>query len=94
MLLLTPAGSQLVVQGLQLLNVVLPSRALVDSGLAAPAPLAFNLSSSDNASLVLDSCTVTATCSNLAHFAAWVSTQQLQPFVNATLVRGWVSCDM
>ena len=76
------------VRGLLLRNALLPSRALVDAGLAAPAPLAFNLSSSSNASLVLDSCTVATTCSNLAQFAAWVSVQQLQPFVGATLVSG------
>ena len=63
---------------------MLPSRQLVDSGLAAPAPLAFNLSSSSNSGgsaagmLVLDSCTVVATsCSNLNQFAAWVGEQQL-----------------
>ena len=87
------------VRGLRLHNAVLPSRQLVDSGLAATAPLAFNLSSSGsgssssglNASLVLDSCTVSTSCGNLAQFAAWLSEQQAQPSsVKASLVGGWV----
>ena len=76
-----PAGS-LLVRGLLLRNSVLPSRQLVDSGLATPAPLAFNLSS-NAASLVLDSCTLSTSCDNLAQFAAWLSEQ---PYVNATQV--------
>ena len=81
------AGSHLLVEGLLLRNAVLPSRQLVDSGLAAPAPLAFNLSS--NTSLLLQSCTVSTTCDNLAQFAAWVGGQAQQPSsVNATQV-GW-----
>ena len=83
------------VRGLRLHNAVLPSRQLVDSGLAATAPLAFNLSSSGsgssssglNASLVLDSCTVSTSCGNLAQFAAWLSGQ---PTVNETQVGGRV----
>ena len=72
----------MLVRGLLLRNALLPSKQLVDSGLAAPAPLAFNLSSSGNsssssssagASLVLDSCTVITSCDNLAQFALWVS---------------------
>ena len=94
---LLPAGTHLLVQGLLLRNAVLPSRQLVDSGLATPAPLAFNLSSGSsggsNASLVLDSCTVTTSCANLAQFAAWASGQQKlkQPYVKATGVGkgGW-----
>ena len=82
-----PAGSHLLVRGLLLRNAVLPSRQLVDSGLAAPAPLAFNLSSSSNASLVLDSCTISTSCDNLAQFAAWLSGQ---PTVNETQVGGRV----
>ena len=68
-----PAGSHLLVRGLLLRNAVLPSRQLVDSGLAAPAPLAFNLSSSSNASLVLDSCTISTSCDNLAQFGSWLA---------------------
>ena len=79
----TPAcmstGSELLVRGLLLRNTVLPSRHLVDSGLVAPAPLAFNLSSL-NASLVLDSCTLSTTCANLAQFVEWVSGQELQVY--------------
>ena len=75
------------VRGLLLRNAVLPSRQLVDSGLASPAPLAFNLSSG-NTSLVLDSCTVSTSCDNLAQFAAWLSRQQQRPSVKATQVRG------
>ena len=81
-------------RGLLLRHAVVPSRQLVDSGLAAPAPLAFNLggsnsgSSSNNASLVLDSCTVSTSCDNLAQFAAWLSRQQQRPSVKATQVRG------
>ena len=55
-------------------NAVLPDKRLVDSNLAAPAPLAFNLSSG-NANLVLDGCTVATSCDNLAQFAAWVGGQ-------------------
>ena len=72
-------------RGLLLRHAVLPSRQLVESGLAAPAPLAFNLSgsssgsSSNNASLVLDSCTVSTSCGNLAQFVAWLGKQQV-PF--------------
>ena len=74
------AGSRLLLRGLLLQNALLPSGQLVNSGLAAPAPLAFNLSSG---SLVLDSCTVSTSCSNLAQFASWVSGQ---PSVNASQV--------
>ena len=58
----------------------------MDSGLAPPAPLAFNLSTGSSSAgggsaagmLVLDNCTVVATsCSNLNQFAAWVGEQQL-----------------
>ena len=58
----------------------------MDLGLAAPAPLAFNLSSSNSSDsggsaaglLVLDNCTVVAaSCSNLKQFAAWVGEKQL-----------------
>ena len=73
-----PAGSHLLIRGLLLRNALLPDGHLVDSGQAAPAPLAFNLSSS-NASLVLDGCTiVTTSCDNLAQFAVWISEQQQQ----------------
>ena len=81
----TLADSHLLVQGLLLRNAVLPSGQLVDSGLAAPAPLAFNLSlagsssSNSSASLVLDSCTVSTSCGNLAQFVAWLGKQQV-PF--------------
>ena len=77
----THAGSHvLTVQGLLLRNALLPSKQLVDSGRAAPAPLAFNLSSSSSSnfsnvgavSLVLLDCTVSTSCGNLAQFAAWV----------------------
>ena len=69
------AGSQLVIRQLLLRNAVLPSKQLVERGLAAPAPLAFNLSSGSSSagSLVLDSCTVSTSCDNLAQFAQWVS---------------------
>ena len=69
------AGSQLLVRGLVLRNAVLPSAELIDSGLALPAPLAFNLSGSgsSNTSLVLDDCTVVTSCANLAQFAVWVN---------------------
>ena len=77
------AGSNLLIQGLLLRNAVLPSRQLVDSGRAAPAPLAFNLSSGNSgnsssssnlapATLFLDGCTVSSSCSNLAQFASWL----------------------
>ena len=66
---------------------MLPSRQLVDSGLAAPAPLAFNLSSI-NASLLLDGCTLTTSCDNLAQFAAWVTVQQPSVNHHAAQVRG------
>ena len=82
----THAGSHvLTVQGLLLRNALLPSKQLVDSGRAAPAPLAFNLSSSSSSSsssnfsnvgavcLVLLDCTVSTSCDNLAQFAAWVN---------------------
>ena len=69
----SPAGTQLSIRGLLLRNAVLPSAHLVDSGLAAPAPLAFNLSSGNTTTLVLDSCTViSSSCSNLAQFARWL----------------------
>ena len=51
---------------------MLPSQQLVDSGLAAPAPLAFNLSASGNSSLLLDGCTVVTSCSNLDQYRHWV----------------------
>ena len=57
------AGSHLLVEGLLLCNAVLPSWKLVDSGLALPAPLAFNLSGS-NTSLLLLNCTVSTSCNN------------------------------
>ena len=85
-------------RGLLLRHAVLPSRQLVDSGLAAPAPLAFNLggsnsgSSSNNASLVLDSCTVSTSCDNLAQFAAWLHREQQQPYLNVTQVSGACVC--
>ena len=79
----THAGSHvLTVQGLLLRNALLPSKQLLDSGRAAPAPLAFNFSSSSSSSnfsnagavsLVLLDCTVSTSCGNLAQFAAWVS---------------------
>ena len=98
-------------RGLLLRHAVLPSRQLVESGLAAPAPLAFNLSSSSsgsgsslafnlsgsssgssssstNTSLLLDSCTVSTSCDNLAQFAAWLSGQQLRPSVQAKMQVG------
>ena len=95
------AGSHLRVQGLLLLNAVLPSVQLLDSGLATAAPLAFNLSrgssssnssNSDDPDLVLDSCTVSTSCDNLAQFAAWLHRQQQQqPYLNITKVSGvWV----
>ena len=76
-----PAGSQLLVRGLLLRNAMLPSKQLVDSGLAAPAPLAFNLSTSSsgsggsigNTSLVLDNCTLSTSCDNLAQFGSWLA---------------------
>ena len=77
-------GSHLLVEGLLLRNAVLPSWQLVESGLALPAPLAFNLSSG-NTSLLLLNCTVSTTCDNLAQFAVWVGQQ---PSVNATQVWG------
>ena len=87
------AGSHLLVSGLLLRNAVLPSKQLVDSGLAAPAPLAFNLSSSGNASLLLQGCTVSTSCDNLAQFAAWVAGGQpqllLQPYVIEAAQVGW-----
>ena len=62
---------------------MLPGKQAVDFGLAAPAPLAFNLSG--GGSVVLEACTVTTSCSNLAQFASWVGGQLLQPSsVNAT----------
>ena len=90
-----PAGTHLLIRGLLLRNAVLPSGPLVVSGLAAPAPLAFNLSGSSSSKiynssswsgsssgspgggLSLDSCTVTASCANLAQFALWLA--QLTP---------------
>ena len=68
---------------------MLPSKQVVDSGLAGPAPLAFNLSISSSgsiggSSLVLEGCTVRTSCSNLDQFAAWVGGQLLQPSVNAS----------
>ena len=75
-ILLLPAGSQLVLRGLLLRNAVLPSMQLVVSGLAVPAPLAFNLSSSGSsgaAHLVLDSCTVMTSCANFDQFAEWAA---------------------
>ena len=97
------AGSHLRVQGLLLLNAVLPSAQLHDSGLATAAPLAFNLSrgssgSSSNSSdpvIVLDSCTVSTSCDNLAQFAAWLHRQQQQqqlPYLNITQVSGACVC--
>ena len=86
-----PSGSALRLQGLLLRNAVLPSKQVVASGLAAPAPLAFNLSGSSSGSiggsLVLEGCTVSTSCSNLDQFAAWVGGQLLQPSVNATQVQ-------
>ena len=86
------AGSHLRVQGLLLLNAVLPSAQLLDSGLATAALLAFNLSrgssgssNSSNSSgpvLVLDGCTVSTSCDNLAQFAAWLHREQQQPHVS------------
>ena len=87
------SGSALRLQGLLLRNAVLPSKQVVDRGLAAPAPLAFNLSGSSsstttttnlNASLVLEGCTVSTSCSNLDQFATWVTGQLLQPSMNIT----------
>ena len=69
----SPAGTQLSIRGLLLRNAVLPSAHLVDSGLAAPAPLAFNLSSGNTTTLVLDSCTlVSSSCANLDQFVWWL----------------------
>ena len=68
------AGSHLLVEGLLLRNSVLPSWQQVNSGIALPAPLAFNLSSS-NTSLLLLNCTVSTSCDNLAQFAVWVRQQ-------------------
>ena len=93
--ILPSPGSTLRLQDLLLRNAVMPSKLGVDSGLVAPAPLAFNLSSSSGGSsgssggntggsLVLDSCTVSTSCSNLDQFAAWMGGQLLQPSVNAT----------
>ena len=65
-------GSELLITGLLLRNAVLPSAELVESGLALPAPLAFNLSGSTS-SLVLQNCTVATSCANLAQFASWVT---------------------
>ena len=59
----------------------------MDSGLAALAPLAFNLSGS-SASLVLDGCTMQTSCDNLAQLALWFSEQRSQTFGNATEVGG------
>ena len=62
-------------QGLTLTHAVLPSAQLVTSGLAAPAPLAFNLSgisSGISSSLLLDGCTIVSGCSNLAQFSLWL----------------------
>ena len=73
------AGSRLLIQGLLLRNAVLPSRQLVDSGRAAPAPLAFNLNSGNSgnssipATLFLDGCTISTSCNNLAQFASWLA---------------------
>ena len=94
------AGSHLLVQGLLLLNAVLPSAQLLDSGLASAAPLAFNLSrgssgssnSSSDPVLVLDSCTVSTSCDNLAQFAAWLHREQQQPYLNVTQVSGACVC--
>ena len=72
----TISGSHLLVRGLLLRNAVLPSKQLVDGGVALPVPLAFNLSSGGNSSsgqLVLDGCTITTSCANLAQFAPWVT---------------------
>ena len=63
---------------------MLPSWQLVDSGLALPVPLAFNISSSNTGLLLLD-CTVSTSCDNLAQFAAWVGQQ---PSVTAIQVWG------
>ena len=87
---------------------MLPSAQLLDSGLATAAPLAFNLSrgssglsinsnSSSNCSdpdLVLDSCTVSTSCDNLAQFAAWLyrQQQQQQAYLNVTQVSGACVC--
>ena len=81
------AGSGLLLRGLLLRNAVLPSMQLVNGGLAAPAPLAFNLSVS-NSSLVLDGCTVHTSCDNLAQLAPWFSEQRSQTFGSATEVGG------
>ena len=65
-------GAHLRVKGLVLNHAVLPSQQLVASGLAAPAPLAFNLSVSGNSSLLLDGVTVVTGCSNLDQYRLWV----------------------
>ena len=54
-------------------QAVLPSLHLVQSGLALPAPLAFNLSlaAGNQSQLVLDSCTVDTSCDNLLQFQQW-----------------------
>ena len=78
------AGSHLLVRGLLLRNAVLPSWQLVNSGLALPVPLAFNVSSSNTSLLLLD-CTLSTSCDNLAQFATWVGRQ---PSVNAIQVWG------
>ena len=69
----------------------------MDSGLVVPAPLAFNVSSASNSSdptapaLLLDSCTLSTSCDNLAQFTAWLgglSADQVQ----LVQVGGWPVC--
>ena len=64
---------------------MLPSAELVESGLALPAPLAFNLSG--NSSLVLENCTATTSCTNLAQFARWLTADGRGSSVSLAQVR-------
>ena len=88
----SPAGAQLRVQGLVLNHAVLPSQQLVASGLASPAPLAFNLSVSGNSSLLLDGCTVVTGCSNLGQFRLWVGSLSAADTADVQVRRGGQVC--
>ena len=67
---------------------MLPSQQLVASGLASPAPLAFNFSASGNSSLLLDGVTVMTGCSNLGQFRLWVGSLAASDTADVQVCRG------
>ena len=81
------SGSHLDIQGLLLVNAVLPSRQLITNGLAPPSPLAFNISNSSS-SLALQNCTISTSCKNLAQFLPWAISLPAEAGVQLAQVRG------